>query len=701
MTTRFRSPSAVGRVRTIALASTLALSMIMPTAIAVRADAGITTQPAASGFTVDTSAGLGGLKAVISGAGDGVNLRAEPAHDASVLGTLTDGTVVDLRIDQVDTVQDPDGITRWWPVSANGQDGWVSGVYLAASGSTESSVASTQEQATAPQSTAAPTESSSATTETPQANGVPADSQGAFALQSSDIVGQTAVVSAGGQGVHLRADPSDDSASLASLPDGTAVELRIDQVDTVVDANGARWWPVSVDGQDGWISGFYLINSSGTSPHASATTTPTATTQATSFTVGGMAAVKTKTGDGANLRASGAPDASVLTTIPDGTIVQVMEGPVSHDNSVNGWFLVNVNGQSGYIDGDLLIPASQPNVQAAVTTAQHPAFKVGDSVVVKTDDGAGLNIREHAVPTAAKVGQVPDGTALKIVNGPSSFNDSKAGWYQVTYKDVTGFVDGDFLTAASGKPATTATATAAAKTPTPAPTKEAAATPKFSKDDYVAIKTKSGVGANVRVNAAPSASKVGYLAEKSVVQITGGPKNDSQGNPWYEVTDGGNVQGWVLGELLVASEAPQASTQPAVSSEGFIWPIDGGTVTQGFGCSNLGFYAYDPNWGCPVHDGLDIAAPAYTPIHAAAAGTVVAAGWCDCGLGYYVEIDHGNGVHTLYGHMAEQPYVSVGQQVSQGETIGPVGSTGLATGPHTHFMVKINGVAQDPQNYLP
>jgi murein DD-endopeptidase MepM/ murein hydrolase activator NlpD len=85
---------------------------------------------------------------------------------------------------------------------------------------------------------------------------------------------------------------------------------------------------------------------------------------------------------------------------------------------------------------------------------------------------------------------------------------------------------------------------------------------------------------------------------------------------------------------------------------------------------------------------------------ASAGGTVVTAGWCNCGLGYYVEIDHGDGIHTLYGHMASQPYVSAGEAVNQGDVIGPVGSTGISTGPHTHFMVTVNGTARNPEDFL-
>ncbi|MDP9356750.1 MAG: M23 family metallopeptidase, partial [Chloroflexota bacterium] len=110
---------------------------------------------------------------------------------------------------------------------------------------------------------------------------------------------------------------------------------------------------------------------------------------------------------------------------------------------------------------------------------------------------------------------------------------------------------------------------------------------------------------------------------------------------------------------------------------------------------------YDATLGCNFHNGIDLAAPAYTPLLAADGGTVTAAGWCDCGLGFYVAIDHGNGFETVYGHMAEQPYVYVGQAVSQGQVIGPVGSTGLSTGPHVHFILKVGGGTVDPSGYAP
>ena len=81
-----------------------------------------------------------------------------------------------------------------------------------------------------------------------------------------------------------------------------------------------------------------------------------------------------------------------------------------------------------------------------------------------------------------------------------------------------------------------------------------------------------------------------------------------------------------------------------------------------------------------------------------AAGTVIHAGWLS-GYGSLVVVDHGNGLATAYAH-ASAILVVLGQQVSQGETIALVGSTGHSTGPHLHFEVRINGVAVDPLLYL-
>ena len=121
------------------------------------------------------------------------------------------------------------------------------------------------------------------------------------------------------------------------------------------------------------------------------------------------------------------------------------------------------------------------------------------------------------------------------------------------------------------------------------------------------------------------------------------------------------------------------------SASGFIWPVSG-PITSGFGW----------RWG-RMHEGIDIGAPCGTPIRAAASGTIVYAGWME-GYGNITIIDHGGGMATAYGHQSAI-YVG-GGSVSQGQTIGAVGSTGHSTGCHLHFEVRVNGTPVDPLNYL-
>ena len=124
----------------------------------------------------------------------------------------------------------------------------------------------------------------------------------------------------------------------------------------------------------------------------------------------------------------------------------------------------------------------------------------------------------------------------------------------------------------------------------------------------------------------------------------------------------------------------------AASAAGFVWPVHG-VLTSGFGW----------RWG-RMHEGIDIAVSNGTPVVAAAAGTVIVAGWMG-GYGNLVVVDHGGGISTAYGHNTSVT-VGVGQQVAQGQLIAYSGNTGHSTGPHVHFEVRINGGAVDPMGYL-
>jgi murein DD-endopeptidase MepM/ murein hydrolase activator NlpD len=132
--------------------------------------------------------------------------------------------------------------------------------------------------------------------------------------------------------------------------------------------------------------------------------------------------------------------------------------------------------------------------------------------------------------------------------------------------------------------------------------------------------------------------------------------------------------------------AAQGSTDQTPSASGLIWPVSGPVVSP---------FGY--RWG-RLHAGIDIAVPYGTPIHAAAAGTVVLAGWVS-GYGNYTCIDHGGGMATCYAHQSSFA-VSQGASVAQGQVIGYVGCTGHCFGPHLHFEVRINGAPVDPLGYL-
>ncbi len=135
-----------------------------------------------------------------------------------------------------------------------------------------------------------------------------------------------------------------------------------------------------------------------------------------------------------------------------------------------------------------------------------------------------------------------------------------------------------------------------------------------------------------------------------------------------------------------AQQRSAAQGAPPAGSGVLSWPVSG-PVTSGFGM----------RWG-RMHEGIDIAVAEGTPVHAAAAGTVIYAAWMS-GYGNLVVVDHGNGLSTAYAHNSSLA-VSVGQAVAAGEVVSYSGNTGNSTGPHVHFEVRVGGGAVDPLGYL-
>ncbi|MBQ7703756.1 MAG: peptidoglycan DD-metalloendopeptidase family protein [Firmicutes bacterium] len=155
-----------------------------------------------------------------------------------------------------------------------------------------------------------------------------------------------------------------------------------------------------------------------------------------------------------------------------------------------------------------------------------------------------------------------------------------------------------------------------------------------------------------------------------------------------EVTESEEIKSEVIIKPITKVIIKGTRERPPTQGTGtFMLPVNGGVDTSSFGW----------RWG-RMHEGIDIGASTGTPIMASDGGTVITAGW-NGGYGLCVDIDHGGGVMTRYGHCSSI-YVSVGEKVFQGQTIAAVGSTGWSTGPHCHFEIRIDGVAYNPLDFL-
>jgi murein DD-endopeptidase MepM/ murein hydrolase activator NlpD len=193
----------------------------------------------------------------------------------------------------------------------------------------------------------------------------------------------------------------------------------------------------------------------------------------------------------------------------------------------------------------------------------------------------------------------------------------------------------------------------------------------------------------VRVNQARVLRDQLLASKGALVDAQSRKKADLASLGAQERADAGEIDSLqeVSAELAAKIQAAQShSTVQHTGSGQLGWPVSA-PITSPFGW----------RWG-RMHEGIDLGAAYGTPIAAAGSGTVIYAGWLG-GYGNLTVIDHGGGLATAYGHQSRIA-VSVGQQVSRGEVIGYVGSTGHSTGPHLHFEVRINGQPVDPLGYL-
>jgi hypothetical protein len=204
------------------------------------------------------------------------------------------------------------------------------------------------------------------------------------------------------------------------------------------------------------------------------------------------------------------------------------------------------------------------------------------------------------------------------------------------------------------------------------------------------------------------------LARETVASIAADYEVDIAGlyNEWNDIEEGVPLR---EGQLIVVPGAQGEEVewnpppvQPAAGPAGYSYGVCSGVTYTGPGANGWfvlptgstrvsGWYFRDPR--NPTHIGLDYGCRLGDPLYAADNGVVSIAGW-NGGYGILVEVSHGNGYITRYAHFSSI-LVGCGQPVYQGQLLGYCGSTGWSSGPHLHFEIRLNGVPQDPQLYLP
>ena len=178
---------------------------------------------------------------------------------------------------------------------------------------------------------------------------------------------------------------------------------------------------------------------------------------------------------------------------------------------------------------------------------------------------------------------------------------------------------------------------------------------------------------------AASLKRLGFVAPQAGANGQGGPF-DGNADPTFKQL----FNSWKKLDNLASSAIAIPSDKPVKTA----------AFTSGYGVRSDPFRG-----GHAMHAGIDLAGPYGTPIYATADGTVERAGWNSGGYGNLIEVDHGRGIETRYGHLS-RILIRAGTQVKRGQLIGYMGSTGRSTGSHLHYEVRIDGKPVNPIPFM-
>ncbi|MDP4103714.1 MAG: SH3 domain-containing protein [Bacillota bacterium] len=475
-----------------------------------------------------------------------LNLRSSPSMGASIIATLTKGTVVTVYSDA----------NGWAKISANGKDGYVNSSFLSAtnpnaSGTTSSAVTSTTKYVNISSGTlnlrsSASTGASIITTLTKgtavtvysEANGwakVNANGKDGYVSSSflsnsnpnntgnSSTVNQTTAaetistpatkyVNVTSGSLNVRNSPSASASIIVKLAKGTSVQVNS-------EANG--WAKIVVYGQTGYVSSDFLSDSDQSSPKSTATAVQQTVTEYVKVSSGSL-----------NLRLSNSASSAVLANLANSTEVQVL-------SSSNGWAKIQVNGQTGYVSTDYL-SESKPNN----TSTQQEQQVVTKYVNVSL--GSSLNMRKSPSVNSSIIVKIARGVEVTVLSEAN-------GWANIEAYGQTGYVSTDYLSTTITNGGTDTSNNNGATVPTSADNggtdlttgNSTGTTTSNSINKYVNVIYGSSL--NMRSSAATSSSIITKLARGTVVSII------SEENGWSRITVNG-VEGYVSSQYLSSTE---------------------------------------------------------------------------------------------------------------------------------------------------